>query len=119
MKKLVLLFLAFVFFTIYSYSQPNKPIVNEGVFVKVADYAELIVYGSNTSPESFTGFFEYSIDTPPIKSKKCHKKHAKCYYTISVMRFVKEMENKGWTIVSSSTGDGDNGAFYQYLFRKE
>ena len=32
----------FFFYFLYSNSQPNKPIIGEGVFNKTAEYAELI-----------------------------------------------------------------------------
>ena len=70
-KKLILLFIGFVSLTIFSYSQPNKPIVSEGLFTKVAEYAELIVDGVNKKSTNFQGYFEYSTDKPPIEGEKC------------------------------------------------
>ena len=67
MEKLILLFIAFVSISSYSYSQPNKPIVSEGLFTKVADYAELIVNSPNRNLDSFKGYLEYSTDTHPIQ----------------------------------------------------
>ena len=43
-----------------------------------------------------------------------------CDYPMTVPQFFKEMEMKGWTLVSASTGNG--GGFiknFQYIFRKE
>ena len=49
------------------------PIVSEGLFTKVADYAELIVNSPNRNLDSFIGYLEYSTDTYPIKGLKCQK----------------------------------------------
>lgn len=119
-KKLILLFIGFVSLTTFSYSQPNKPIVSEGLFTKVAEYAELIVDGVNKKSTNFQGYFEYSTDKPPIQGEKCSKKAPVCEYPMSVPQFIKEMKMKGWTLVSSSTQNGGGiMRHFQYLFRKE
>lgn len=120
MKKLLLLITAFVSFTTYSYSQPNKPIVGEGVFSKTAEYAELILYYINKNPTFFQASFEFTTPSAPIEGDKCAKKLPICNYPMTVPQFIKQMEIKGWELISSSVGYG--GSFkktYQYLFRKE
>ena len=103
MKKLRLLFIAFVSLSNYSYSQ---------------EYAELIAHGPNRNPDSFKGYLEYSSDTPPIQSSNC-KKSLICEYPMSVMQFIKEMELNGWTLESTSVAYSEHGSYSQYFFRKE
>ena len=117
MEKLIHLFIAFVSISSYSYSQPNKPIVSEGLFTKVADYAELIVNSPNRTLDSFIGYLEYSTDTHPIKGMKCQR--GICEYPMNVRKFIKEMESNGWTLVSSSVATKQDLSYSQYLFRKE
>jgi hypothetical protein len=120
MKNPILLFISFVSLTTYSYCQPNKPIVSEGLYTKVADYAELILSDINKKPTFFRASFEYTTSSAPIQGEKCSKKALICNYRMTVPEFVKQMEIKGWQIISSSVGDG--GGFtktYQYLFRKK
>tara|TARA_B100001057_G_scaffold231609_1_gene231855 strand:+ start:408 stop:887 length:480 start_codon:yes stop_codon:yes gene_type:complete len=54
MKKLILLFIAFVSISNYSYSQ---------------EYAELSIDGINRKPTMFKGYFEYTTDIPPIQGR--------------------------------------------------
>ena len=117
MEKLILLFISFVSISSYSYSQPNKPIVSEGLFTKVADYAELIVNSPNRNLDSFKGYLEYSTDTHPIQGTKCQR--GICEYPMNVTKFIKEMESNGWTLVSSSVATRQDLSYSQYLFRKE
>ena len=83
-------------------------------------YAELSVDGINRKPTMFKGYFEYTTETPPIQGEKCSKKAPICDYRMTVPQFIKEMEMKGWILVSASTGNG--GGFirnFHYIFRKE
>ena len=69
MKKLILLFIAFVSLSNYSYSQ---------------EYAELSIDGINRKPTMFKGYFEYTTDIPPIQGEKCSKKVPMCDYPMTV-----------------------------------
>lgn len=102
MKKLILLFIAFVSLSNYSYSQ---------------EYAELIAHGPNRNLDSFKGYLEYSTDSPPILGMKC--KRSICEYDMNVMEFIKQMKLNGWTLESTSVAYSEHGSYSQYLFRKE
>ena len=120
MKNLITLFSGYVFFSIHSYSQPNKPIVGQGLFTETAQYAELILSDINKKPRSFQASFEYTTPSAPIEGDKCSRKSTICNYRMTLPEFIKQMEIKGWQLISSSVRDG--GGFiktYQYLFRKE
>ena len=96
MKKLIILFIAFVSLSYYSYSQPNKPIVSEGVFSKTAEYAELILSDINKKPTFFHASFEYTTSSAPIQGEKCSNRLPICNYRMTVPEFIKQMEIKGW-----------------------
>ena len=109
-----------LFSFLYSHSQPNKPIVGEGVFTKTAEYAELIISGINKKPSFFRASFEYTTPSAPIEGEKCAKRLRICNYSMSVPQFIDQMEIKGWQLISSSIGDsGNQTKTYKYLFRRE
>ena len=118
MKKhcLIIVFFSFLF----SNSQPNKPIIGEGVFNKTAEYAELITSELNKKATFFRASFKYSTPSAPIDGEKCAKKLPICNYPMSVAQFINKMEINGWELISSSIIDGGNNTkTYKYLFRKE
>ena len=118
MKKYCLI--VFFFYFLYSNSQPNKPIIGEGVFIKTAEYAELITSELNKKASFFRASFKYSTPSAPIHGEKCAKKLPICNYPMSVPQFINQMETKGWKLISSSIVDGGNYTkTYKYLFRKE
>ena len=118
MKKYCLII---VFFSFYlSNSQPNKPIIGEGVFNKTAEYAELITSELNKKASFFRASFQYTTQSAPIDGEKCAKTSPICNYPMSVPQFINQMELKGWELILSSIVDGDNyKKTYKYLFRKE
>ena len=72
MKKYCLIIVFFSF--LFSNSQPNKPIIGEGVFNKTAEYAELTTSESNKKASFFRASFQYSTPSAPIDGEKCAKK---------------------------------------------
>ena len=118
MKKYFLI--VFFFYFLFSNSQPNKPIIGEGVFNKSAEYAELITSELNKKASFFRASFQYSTPSAPIDGEKCAKKSPICNYPMSVPQFINQMEIKGWELISSSiVNGGNNTKTYKYLFRKE
>ena len=120
MEKLILLFVGFFSLTIYSYSQPNKPIVSEGVYTKEADYADLIVYHLNSKHNTFNARFEWTTPKAPFEGIKLKGNESKFTFLMTVSEFIKQMEWEGWELHSwSARGLGRNFTQSQYLFRKE
>tara|TARA_B100000900_G_scaffold97202_1_gene80256 strand:+ start:2430 stop:2786 length:357 start_codon:yes stop_codon:yes gene_type:complete len=118
MKIYCLIIVFFSFF--FSNSQPNKPIIGEGVFNKNAEYAELIISELNKKASFFRASFQYTTSSAPIDGEKCAKTSSICNYTMTVSQFISKMEINGWELISSSIIDGGNyKKTYKYLFRKE
>tara|TARA_B100000927_G_scaffold276679_1_gene257682 strand:- start:354 stop:710 length:357 start_codon:yes stop_codon:yes gene_type:complete len=118
MKIYSLIIVFFSFF--FSNSQPNKPIIGDGLYNKTAEYAELITSELNKKASFFRASFQYTTTSAPIDGEKCAKTSPICDYAMTVPQFINKMEIKGWELISSSIDDGGgNKKTYKYLFRKE
>jgi len=105
MKKLILLFIAFVTLSNYSYSQ---------------GYADLRVYGFNRTSNQFNARFEWTSSEAPIQGIRMRGKDPNFSFNMTVVEFIKQMHLQGWEVQCfSASGSGKPNSVTQYLFRKE